>query len=253
MELPKIKEKAQTPLDRANILLYASPKFGKSTFGSQFPNVLFLATEPGLNQIECYKINIRSWENMREAYTLLKKGEHDFKTIVVDTIDNAFQLCARETCDKFDVVHENEVPYGAASGQINNNFYRFLMMLTNLPYTVVLISHEQQKEVEVGGNKIKKAVPSLSIKNSEKVAGLVDVILYGQMVKDASGGDGGYKRVLRTRPCTWHEAGDRTGYLPDQLPLDGSKFVEAYTKGYQAAVAASKHPQATKQQPKRNK
>ena len=67
MELPKIKEKSQTPLDRANILLYASPKFGKSTFGSQFPNVLFLATEPGLNQIECYKLDIRSWHDIRMA------------------------------------------------------------------------------------------------------------------------------------------------------------------------------------------
>lgn len=239
MQLPTRKIKCGTPIDRANILLYAPPKFGKSLYASKFPNVLFLATEPGLNQIECFKIDIRSWEDLREAYKLLEKGEHQFKTIVIDTVDNAFQYCAKETCDKYGVVHENEVPYGAASGRVNTTFFRFLMLLTQLPYTVILISHERQREVEVDGNKIKKAVPSLSTKNAEKLTGLVDVILYGQLTKSG-------ERILFTRPCTWHEAGDRTGYLPDRLPLDGKAFIEAYNKGYQAAIAAKPTAKTTK-------
>jgi hypothetical protein len=38
-----------------------------------------------------------------------------------------------------------------------------------------------------------------------------------------------------TRPCNWHEAGDRTGYLKDRLPLNGEAFIKAYNEGFETA------------------
>lgn len=245
LKLPTKKIRTGTPLGKTNIILYAPPKFGKTTFASHFPNTLFLATEPGLNEIECFKLDIQTWDQMREAYKLLAEGNHEYQTVVVDTIDNGFQFCAKDACDAYNVIHENEVPFGAATGRLNTNFFRFLMMLTQLPYTIILISHEKQKEVTVNGNKILKSTPSLSTKNAEKVTGLVDVILYGQLVPDTKTDDG-FKRIIHTRPCSWHEAGDRTGYLPDRLPLDGHAFIKAYTEGYNKAMGLNKKPEENK-------
>ena len=35
-------------------------------------------------------------------------------------------------------------------------------------------------------------------------------------------------RVMRTKPHPTYEAGDRTGRLPEQLPLDYDAFVKAF-------------------------
>jgi hypothetical protein len=60
--------------------------------------------------------------------------------------------------------------------------------------------------------------------------GLVDIILYGDSVsrKDAAG-NLVVDRVLRTKPHPTYEAGDRTGRLPEMLPLDYSAFNSAFS------------------------
>lgn len=61
------------------------------------------------------------------------------------------------------------------------------------------------------------------------VLGLVDIILFGDSIpkKDAAG-NVTIERVLRTKPHPTYEAGDRTGRLPDVLPLDYDAFVKAF-------------------------
>jgi len=36
------------------------------------------------------------------------------------------------------------------------------------------------------------------------------------------------RRVIRTKPSLYYEAGDRTGRLPETLDLDFGKFKESY-------------------------
>jgi hypothetical protein len=62
------------------------------------------------------------------------------------------------------------------------------------------------------------------------VLGLVDMILYCDTVprKDAAG-NVVVDRVIRTKPHPTYEAGDRTGRLPELLPLDHDAFVKVFT------------------------
>jgi hypothetical protein len=94
MTLPTTKTKPTTDLAKQSILLYGVPKLGKSSFASQFPEAMFFECEPGLNHLEVFKLPTYSWEAFLEACKLLAKGDHNFKTIVIDTVDNAFKMCS---------------------------------------------------------------------------------------------------------------------------------------------------------------
>ena len=56
------------------------------------------------------------------------------------------------------------------------------------------------------------------------------------------------RRVIRTKPSLYYEAGDRTGRLPETLELDFGKFKECYNAATGAAVETSRPaPAAAKQ------
>ena len=71
-----------------------------STFASNFPEAMFFECEPGLNHLEVFKVPTYSWEAFLEACKLLAKGDHNFKTLVIDTVDNAFKMCSDYVCAK---------------------------------------------------------------------------------------------------------------------------------------------------------
>ena len=92
--LPTEPSKPVTELGKQTILLYGSPKLGKSSFASKAPGSLFFECEPGLNHLEVFKIPTYKWEDFLDARKLVAKGDHNFKTIVIDTVDNAFKMCS---------------------------------------------------------------------------------------------------------------------------------------------------------------
>ena len=61
MPSPTAKTPPKCSLSDVSILLYGPSKIGKSTFASQAPDAIFLATEPGLNALEVYQQPIRNW------------------------------------------------------------------------------------------------------------------------------------------------------------------------------------------------
>jgi hypothetical protein len=69
---------------------------------------------------------------------------------------------------------------------------------------------------------------------------MVDIILFCDL-EPTTGADGkpAHRRVIRTKPNTNYEAGDRTGRLPEVIDLDFAKFVAAFAQGPAAAPAAS--------------
>ncbi len=107
--LPTTKTKPTTDLAKQSILLYGVPKLGKSSFASQFPEAMFFECEPGLNHLEVFKVPTYSWEAFLEACKLLAKGDHNFKTLVIDTVDNAFKMCSDYVCAKHGIEYEGDM------------------------------------------------------------------------------------------------------------------------------------------------
>jgi hypothetical protein len=229
--LPTKKTAPKPQLADYTILLYGQSKSGKSTWCSQADDALFLATEPGLNALEVFQIPIKSWEDMLAACAEVAEGKHKFKTIIIDTIDNAYKMCADFICGKAKVEHESDLAYGKGYALVHNEFQRVLNKLAFLPYGLILISHSQTREVDTRTGKINRVVPTLPDKARKIVVGLVDMILYCDLeqTKDAEGKTV-TQRVLRTKPHVNYDAGDRTGRLPEVLPMNYSAFVAAFNQ-----------------------
>jgi len=241
--LPIKKTPPKTNLSDLMVLIYGQSKFGKSTWCAQAENALFLATEAGLNNLEVFQIPITNWEEMLVACKEIAEGNHSFKTIVIDTIDNAFRMCAEHLCQKFKIEHESDLGYGKGYALINNEFQRVLNKLTLLPYGLFLVSHSQEREIETRTGKLTRIVPTLPDKARKTVLGMVDMILFCDLeVKVGNDGKSTTRRVIRTKPNPHYEAGDRTGRLPETIELHYQSFLKAWNtpgKPSNTAPAAS--------------
>jgi len=227
---PTQKTKPKASLFDLTALVYGPSKIGKSTWCSNAEKALFLATEPGLNALEVYQSNITCWEDLLQACQEIAEGKHDFKTIIIDTVDNAYRMCSDYMCKKFKVEHESDLGYGKGYALINNEFQRVLTKLAFLPYGLIMISHSQEREIETRTGKMTRIVPTIPEKARKMVTGLVDLILYCDLdMKTGEDGKPIWSRVMRTKPSPNYDAGDRTGKLPEMIPLDFPSFQKLLT------------------------
>ncbi len=228
--LPMKRTKPSTDLSTKTTLIYGPPKIGKSTFASKFPDVLFFECEPGLNELSVYKVSTYSWEDLLAACKLVAAGDHSFKTIVIDTVDNAFKFCSDHICAKHNIEYEGDLAHGKGWAFVKNEWHRVLTRLASLPYGLVLISHAIDKRIETRTGEYTKTQPSLPDRARGVVLGLVDMILFCDSVaRKAEDGSAVIERVIRTKPHPTYEAGDRTGRLPTTLPLDFGAFARCFS------------------------
>ena len=125
--LPKEKTKPTIDLSSKTILLYGPPKIGKSTTASKFPGAIFLECEPGLNELEVFKMPTYSWEAFKEGCKLLEDGKHEFRTIVVDTVDNAFRMCTDFVNAQNAVKYEGDMPHGKGWSLVKTEWHRVVL------------------------------------------------------------------------------------------------------------------------------
>ncbi len=229
--LPKEKTSPKQDLADLSLLVFGQNKLGKSTWASGAEGALFLATEPGLNSLDVYQVPIPTWEELLEASAEIAEGKHQFKTIIIDTVDNAYKLCSEHINKKFKVSHESDLSYGKGFALVTSEFQRVLTKLAFLPYGLFLISHSQEKEIETRTGKYIKTVPTLPDKARKIVLGMVDMILFCDLeVSTDENGKQVVRRVMRTKPSLYYEAGDRTGRLPETIDLNFKAFLEAFNK-----------------------
>ena len=229
LSLPTAKTSPKPNLADLTVLAYGQTKIGKSDFCSHAEGALFLATEPGLNALDVFQVPIQSWDDLLATCAEIIDGKHPFKTVIIDTVDNAYKFCTDYILKKFKIEHESDLGYGKGYAIVNNEFQRVLTKLAFLPYGLFLVSHAKQIEVETRTGKYTRIVPTLPDKARKIVLGMVDMVLYCDL--ETSVGDGGeqrMRRVIRTKPSRDYEAGDRTGRLPETLDLDFAKFFEAF-------------------------
>lgn len=227
--LPTTKTPPKKRLADLTTLIYGPTKIGKSTWCAQADGAIFLATEPGLHSLETFQIPITTWDEMLAACADIAGGKHEFRTVVVDTVDNAFKLCADYVCRQNDVTHESELAYGKGYALIANEFLRVLTKLAFLPTGLFLVSHSQEREIETRTGRHIKTVPTLPDRPRQLVLGMADLVLFCDLeVQRDADGNPVYRRVMRTKPSIHYEAGDRTGRLPETIPLDYPSFLGAF-------------------------
>jgi len=209
--------------------VYGCQKIGKSEMASQFPNALFFECEPGLGELSVYKIPTYTWPDLLDACKLVAAGDHNFKTVVIDTVDNAFKYCSDYVNAKHNIEYEGDLGHGKGWAFVKNEWHRVLTRLAGLPVGLVLISHAVDKRIETRTGEYTKTQPSLPDRARQVVLGLVDMILFCDTIaKKDEQGNVIVQRVIRTKPHPTWEAGDRTGRLPETLPLEFGAFASCF-------------------------
>lgn len=221
MLLPTEKSPKDTKIEKQVILIYGRPKIGKSTFCSFFDNAIFFATEPGLNHLEVYRTNIHSWNTFLLACAELAAGNHRFKTVVIDTVDNLLVYCSDYVCKENDITHPADLPHGKGWHFVTAEFTRAMVKLYGLGYGVVLVSHSKQEEIETKTKKFNRFTIDISGKNQNVILNGMDIILF----MDSEIKEGVEVGMIRTKPSQYYEAGDKSRLLPEsiQFPLDNPR------------------------------
>jgi len=250
MPLPLKKTEKETNYLKKIFLIYGLPKIGKTTIASKFGDeqnrVLFFATEAGHKEQEIFKwfveetveetdfatgevceIKIErdpsTWEHFRQCVFEVTK-QNDFKCLVIDTADNLFDWCQSYTRKKHNIQHESDLGFGKGYDILKKEFAAPINYLSQKGYGVIFLSHQKETEVEERRRKFTKIDTTLPNTAKKIIQPLADFIFYFHADDEGN-------RLIRTKATENVTAGDRSGRLPELLPMDAEILIEQLKNG----------------------
>ena len=248
MLLPKNERRDLNATKKKVVWLYGAPFSGKTFFANQFPDPLMLNTDGNIKFVDAPYIAIRdtvtvegritkrrlAYEVFMDAVTELEKKQNDFRTIVVDLLEDVYESCRVYICDRQGWKHESDDSFRAWD-MVRSEFLNTLKRLVNLDYeNIILISHEDRSRdlTRKGGDKISSIKPNLQDKVANKVAGMVDLV--ARIVADDD------ERVLSFKTSEVIFGGGRLTVRDKEIPLTYDAFCEVYEEANQKAAGAVK-------------
>ncbi len=173
--LPTEKSKPLTFLGGYSLLLYGRKKIGKTSLASKFEDTLFLMFEPGGKALRIYQEPMTQWLKFEKFVDLLVKDKR-FKTIVIDTGDQAYDRCMEQVCKEQGITHPSDAGWGKGWNAVNQRFARPINRLLLSGKGVIFISHQKEEEIEErSGKKYHRKTNTLSGQAREALEGIVDI------------------------------------------------------------------------------
>lgn len=177
LSLPTDRNVPSDQLGAYTILLYGAKKIGKTSFAARFPNAIFLSLEPGTKALSVFSRPVGHWEELVGYVELLEK-DTKFQTIVIDTVDLAYEYAFEWICKKKMISHPHEEnDFGATWKEISEAFRKLILRLINTGKGIIFISHDIEREIELrDGKKIDRVQPTMAKQAMSVVEALVDII-----------------------------------------------------------------------------
>lgn len=134
------------------VVIYGPEGIGKSTFASKFPDPVFIDTEGSTKDMDVSRLpRPSSWQMLLEEIDYVKNHPEECKTLVIDTVDWAEQLCVEYICTKHGKTGIEDFGYGNGYVYTKEEFGRFLNRLEDViekGVNVVLTAHAQIRKFE---------------------------------------------------------------------------------------------------------
>lgn len=247
MLLPKNERRNIEKISKKVVWLYGAPFSGKTFLANKFPDPLMLNTDGNIKFVDAPYVAIKdevkvegrqtkrtmAWDVFKDVISELEKKQNDFKTIVVDLLEDMYEHCRLYMYDKLNITHESDDSF-AAWDKVRTEFLSTLKRLMNLDYeNIVLISHEDRSKdiTRKSGDKITAIKPNLQDKVANKVAGMVDIV--ARVVAD------GEERTLSFKTNEVIFGGGRLTVTEKVIPLDYDEFMKVYDEANAKAVKGS--------------
>ena len=214
--------------------IYGPAKVGKTTLATQMPNALLLAFEKGYNALPGVMAqDVTTWGEMKQIFRELKKPEVQavYKTIVVDTVDVAADLCQKYICSQLGIDNMGDGGWGTNSWtKYKKEFEEIFRGLTMMGYAVVFISHSKSgSDKDQNGREYGFIKPTTQSSALQIIENMTDIYAYARVYVDANGNE---KRVLTLRSPAGSgiSCGSRFKYIADEIPLSYEALTAAITE-----------------------
>ncbi len=232
------------------VLLFGPEGIGKSTFGAGAPDAIFLGAEDGTGELDVARLpQPQNWEDVLAAIALLEREQHEFKTVVIDTIDWVEPLIWAHCCVRDKESTIESYGYGKGYAVAVDEWRKLLAALERLraarKMVIVLLAHSQIRTFK---NPEGEDFDRYEMKLHTKASGLckewVDAVLFANYEQFAQKdtktkrvrGIATGARLIYTGRTAAYDAKNRYS-LPDTLPLGWSDFAAALGKGPAPAPA----------------
>lgn len=219
--------------------IYGPGGAGKTTFGVATSQPLLLAFEKGYNALGgVYAQDVTSWRDMKEILRALDdpKVKDRYKTIVVDTVDIASQLCEKYMCNQLGIENIGDGGWSVNGwAKVKKEWETTFRSITMKGYAVVFISHSKDKTFKKkDGTDFNQIVPSCSSAYNEIIRNMSDIEGYINV-------DNGERKLVLRSSDDSIECKCRFAAITPEIPFSYDSLVNALYTAIEAEAQKTNH------------
>ena len=178
--LPK-NEPTEKDITPKVFFIWGQSMHGKTYLARQFPNPLIVNTDGNGKKTTTPHVDVFDFETFAKVINEIEEGKHDFETIIIDLVDDIKTMMDVFICDKAGVENLADIGFGKGFSAAKSTWKRLMIRLTQMPYTIIFISHIVQRSDENDRDKMIE-LPSLEQQYLNMTKGRTDVMIKCQKV-----------------------------------------------------------------------
>ncbi len=250
MNLPNCERRQVGQTTKRKLWIYGAAFSGKTTFLDKAPNPLNLNTDGNIQFVTMPYISIKdevtvkgrlterkfAWEVFKDTIAELEKNQNEFKTIIIDLLEDTREMCRVYMYDNLGIQHESDSGFGKGWDIIKTEYLSTMRRFFNLDYeNLVVVSHEDiSKDItKKNGQNITRIAPNIQDAIANKIAGMVDIVAR-VVVEDDD------RRTLNFKQNEVIFGGGRLkGISQTTIPLDWDALMDVYDQANASAETPS--------------
>ena len=250
MLLPSTERRQVGKTTKRKIWIYGAAFSGKTTMLDDAPNPLNLNTDGNIQFVTMPYVSIKdevtvsgrmtnrkfAWDVFKDTIAELEKGQNEFKTIIIDLLEDTREMCRIFMYDQLGIQHESDSGFGKGWDIIKTEYLSTMRRFFNLDYeNLIVVSHEDiSKDItKKNGQNITRIAPNIQDAIANKIAGMVDIVARVVVEDDDS-------RTLNFKQNEVVFGGGRLkGIQHTSIPLSWDTLMDVYDEANQAVTAST--------------